>query len=310
MLEIAELIFPVFAVVAIGFAVARLDLVGEAGERGLNGIVFWVTTPALLFRTMATMRPMGVADLGLIGAYFSATLVLYALALAGARLAGWRGLDRLAVAAMGVTFANSVMMGIPIVERAYGAEGLVLLTLIISVHSVILIGLSTLLIEVSRGGSSPAATLATTAVAVGRNPFLVAIALGLAWSLAGLKLWGPLDRTLALVGGATTPMALVTVGAGLARIRLAGAIAPGAAIASAKLLAMPVLVWASARFVFGLPDLAVAVAVTSAALPSGINAFILARRYEIAVAETTAAILLSTLAAPVTLFFAMALTRP
>lgn len=310
MLAIAELILPVFAVIAIGFAIARFELVGEAGERGLNDLVYWITTPALLFRTMAAMRPMGAGDLGVVGAYFTATLLLYLLALAGGRVLGWRGLDRLAVGAMGVTFANSVMMGIPIVERTFGAEGLVLLTLIISVHSVILIGLSTLLIEASRGASRPAATLVTTANAVGRNPILIAIALGLAWGSAGLGLPGPLDRTLALVGGATTPVALITVGAGLARIALAGAFAPGAAIAAAKLVVMPALVWASARFVFDLPDLAVAVAVTCAALPSGINAFILARRYDVAVPETTAAILLSTLAAPATLAVAMALTKP
>jgi len=310
MLEIVELILPIFAVVALGWGLARFGFVDEPGERGLNALVYWITTPALLFRTMATMRPPEIADAGLLGAYFSAALAVYALALVGARMAGRSALDWRAVAAMGVTFSNSVLMGIPIVERAYGAEGLVMLTLIISIHGAIFIGLSTMLIEVARGAARPAATLRATALAVVKNPFLAAIAAGFAWDLAGLRLPTVVDRTLAMIGAATVPVALVTVGAGLARIRLAGALGPGAAIAAAKLLLMPAAVWVAARHVFALPPHAVAVAVTSAALPSGINAFILARRYEIAIAETTAAILLSTVVAPVTLAAVLALTRP
>src|SRR5262245_27499635 len=338
MLDIVELILPIFAVVALGWGLARFGFVDEAGERGLNALVYWITTPALLFRTMATMRPPGIADAGLLGAYFAAALAVYAIALAGARAAGKPALDWRAVAAMGVTFSNSVLMGIPIVERAYGAEGLVLLTLIISIHGAVFIGLSTMLIEVSRGAARPAETLRTTVLAVVKNPFLAAIAAGLAADLAGLRLPTVIDRTLAMVGAATAaglaadlaglrlptvidrtlamvgaatvPVALVTVGAGLARIRLAGALGPGAAIAAAKLLLMPAAVWLAARHVFALPPLAVAVAVTSAALPSGINAFILARRYEVALAETTAAIVLSTIAAPVTLAAGMGRRRP
>ena len=309
MLGIVELILPVFGVIALGWFLARFGFIDEAGERGINALVYWATTPALLFRTMATMRPIASEDLGIVAAYFAATLAVYVLALEGARRAGWR-LDRRAVAALGVTFSNSVLMGIPIIERAYGAEGLVLLTLIISVHAAIMVGLSTLLCEIGRGAAHPAATLGATAMVIARNPFLVAIALGLVASIARLRLPDFADRTLALVGAATTPVALVCVGAGLARIRLAGALVPGAAIGAAKLLVMPVAVWVAARHVFALPPLAVAVATASAALPSGINAFILARRYNVAIPETTAAILLSTLASPLTLALAIAATRP
>src|SRR5262245_13914148 len=229
MLDIVELILPIFAVVALGWGLARFGFVDEAGERGLNALVYWITTPALLFRTMATMRPPGLADAGLLGAYFSAALAVYGIALVGARVAGRAALDWRAVAAMGVTFSNSVLMGIPIVERAYGAEGLVLLSLIISIHGAVFIGLSTTLIEVSRGAARPAATLRVAVLAVVKNPFLAAIAAGLAWDLAGMRLPTVIDRTLAMVGAATVPVALVTVGAGLARIRLAGALGPGAA---------------------------------------------------------------------------------
>jgi predicted permease len=62
-----------------------------------------------------------------------------------------------------------------------------------------------------------------------------------------------------------------------------------------KMLALPALVWAVA-IAAGLGPLETAVAVTAAALPTGANPFILAKRYRLGEARSGATVLVATLA--------------
>jgi len=68
---------------------------------------------------------------------------------------------------------------------------------------------------------------------------------------------------------------------------------------------MPLLVWGLC-FVFGLGALETAVAVTTAALPTGANAFLLARRYAIGAETSGATVLVSTLISVLTLAMVLA----
>ena len=57
---------------------------------------------------------------------------------------------------------------------------------------------------------------------------------------------------------------------------------------------------------FGLTPVSLAVAVTMAALPTGINAYLFGARYDSATAEATSTILISTLVSVLTLGFLLA----
>ena len=56
-------------------------------------------------------------------------------------------------------FANTVMLGIPLVLTAYGEAGAVPLFIIISLHSILLVGSGTMLIEIARGDTRGLVTL-------------------------------------------------------------------------------------------------------------------------------------------------------
>ncbi len=89
----------------------------------------------------------------------------------------------------------------------------------------------------------------------------------------------PLD----LVAGAAVPVLLLNFGLSLAGDRI---LAPGpyrkdVILASAlKLVAMPIVAWAFAHFVFGLQGRALFAAVVLAGLPSAQNVFNWAQRYD------------------------------
>ena len=114
-----------------------------------------------------------------------------------------------------------------------------------------------------------------------------AIALGAVASALQWTLPGPVDKTVAMLADAASPVALFTIGAVLARSQmnqheqvLARDYVP---IALAKLLAHPLLVWLAgqAAIALGAPlsPLALTVLVLLAALPSASNVSLLAERF-------------------------------
>ena len=90
------------------------------------------------------------------------------------------------------------------------------------------------------------------------------------------------------------PCAVFAMGAALAGFRLSGAAADAGVGVSLKLVAHPLLVWLLATYVFELEPLWRDVATVMAALPAGVNVYLVADRYQSGVAGGVTAILIST----------------
>lgn len=295
MLALTQTLAPLIATIAVGFVLARTGILSAAGEAGLSAVVFHVATPALLFRAMAGAAP-ALDDMRLMAAYFLPCLGLYAVWVWVAWRWSGQGLGVAAVGAMGGVFGNTVLLGVPLVGSLHGPPGLRILVLIVSIHSALLFTLTSLLAGAGagrRGGR--AAWMALRGAAA--NPIVLSIAAGAIWASLGPALPRAVDATLALLGAATTPLALIAVGFSLAGLRLGAVAAPCSAVAAVKLAALPLAVWASSTLVFALDPLAVAVATLAAALPTGTNVHVLARRSGTGTEIAAGAIFLSTIAA-------------
>jgi hypothetical protein len=188
------------------------------------------------------------------------------------------------------------------VLAAFGDAGLVPLTIIISVHSLLLLSLTTVVVEAGRGHAGGALRMAeATAIAIAGNPVILSIVAGFLWRLTGFAVPAPLQHLIDLLAAAATPAALFSLGATLAGFRLAGDLAESLVVVAIKLLVLPVVVWLFATGIFHLGALDTAVATTCAALPTGSNAFILAQRYNLYVARAASSVLISTALSIVTL---------
>jgi predicted permease len=102
-----------------------------------------------------------------------------------------------------------------------------------------------------------------------------------------------LRRTLDFLGASAPPLALFCLGGGLAGIAGAAMWKETLAIVAAKLFILPASVFVLS-LAFGLTPIEQAVAVTMAALPTGANAFILARRYATGADRSGSAVVVST----------------
>jgi malonate transporter len=296
---------------AIGFLAGRLQWIRDAAVKDLSNLVFLVLIPALLFRTMSAVR-FEELDLRPVLAYFPAALLLLAVSIA------WRGFNRASVVmAMAGVFSNMVMIGITLVELAYGKAGLVTLLTLVSVHALILLTTGSIVLELAvareaRAGGERAPHLLQTALSAIKgaliHPIPLPIISGLLFSQSGLSLPTVIDKPLLLLGNAFGPLSLVLMGVTLASTPLRGHLRDALWITLSKNLILPVMVGLCA-WALGITGLPLTVIVVAGALPIGANVFLFAQRYDVAQELTTASMGMTTLVSLFTLsLFMLALS--
>ncbi|WP_448253472.1 AEC family transporter [Ottowia oryzae] len=301
---------PVVLLIAIGFAAGRLRLIRGEAVRDLSNLVFLVLVQALLFRTMATAH-LERLDLRSVALYY---IVAGAMFFALLFIQGLN--SRSAVVALAAIFSNTLMIGVPLVQLAYGQAGLVHLFTLISMHALVLLTLATVVIELlvareqaangQQGHRPIAATVARAVKNAILHPVPLPIIAGFLYSLTGLGLHPVVERPLKLLGDAFGPVALVLVGVTLAQTAIGPHLRGATGISLLKCVVHPLLM-ALAGWALGLSGLALSVMVVAAALPVGANVFLFSQRYHKAEELVTASVAVSTAVAVVTVSITMAL---
>src|SRR5690606_13311478 len=134
------------------------------------------------------------------------------------------------------------------------------------------------------------------------NPLVLGILAGLAWRGSGLPLPSLAERLVEALAGVAGPVALFAMGLGLCRFGISGTIKPAMALSALKLFLMPATALATA-YLFGLPPLTAKVAVLAAALPAGVNSYLIAAQFGTGQALASNQMSLSTAMAVVTTSF-------
>jgi len=296
---ILGIVVPVFALIGMGALAVHLRLVEMAAVRGMTDFVFYTAMPALLFASIIQAPPLRLVDVA--GSFLAGALVMFGIGLLLARTMFGAGLANASVFGLDCVFGNTVMLGIPIVDAAYGRDGVANLLAVIAFHSAVLLPVATVFIEAgSTRGRSPLGVLRAALPGVARNPVVVAITLAFVWRLTGLGMPSAVMRFLGLVGAAGPPLALFCLGAALPRPTGWSDLREVSLAALLKLVALPALVALIAHLV-GVRGVAFSVVVLAAALPTGANAFLLARRFETMMEESASTVVVTTALSMVTL---------
>ena len=307
-----SIIAPVFALIVMGAAAVRLRLLEMVAVRGMSDFVFYAAMPSLLFGSVAGAPPLRLVDVA--GSFLAGATLLFGIAAIIARTVLRAQLAQASVFALNCVFGNTVMLGIPVIDAAYGRQGVAYLLAVIAFHSGLLLPLATILIEADpashggRVGQGPIAVLRAALPGLVRNPVVVSIVLAFLWRATGLAIPSPVQRLLSLLGAAGPPLALFCLGATLPRptgwsdlreVSIAGVF---------KLVVMPALVAVIAHAA-GVSGIAFAVVVMASALPTGANAFLLARRFSTMAEASASTVVVSTALSVVTLTVLLAWLR-
>lgn len=302
-------VLPVFGFIALGYVTVAARLVPAAATEGLTAFVFTVAVPLLLFRALGTLALPEVSPWPFWGAYFAGAAVNLAAGILVTRRVFGRDARAGVIGGLCAAYGNIVMVGIPLVNQAFGEAGLVTILVLVAIHLPVMMVVSAILIETADLGHGPRLlpTAARIARELIRNPLIVGILAGGAFRLTGLPLTGPARTVIDGIAGTATPLALVTLGMTLNRYGIRGNVRPAIVLGALKLVLMPAIVYVFAVEVFALPPLAAAVAVVTAACPTGANAFLIATRFDTGHALSANAITLTTVASLATLTVALAL---
>ncbi|MBP6853293.1 MAG: AEC family transporter [Rhodoferax sp.] len=299
-LVVLSALLPVVALILLGLLVGRTGWVSPAWVGRLSTLSFMVLTPVVLFRTMGRVH---VEQLDL----RPAAVYIAALGLVFAGMVWWRGMNRTAVVlALGVTYSNAVMIGIPLVQLAWGDAGLVTLLTLIPVHSLVLLTAATVALEFAlareQAARAPVRTghlLRVSGLALRKallHPVPLPIIAGLLFAQTGWVMPPLAEQLMRWVGMAFGPLALMLVGIALAGSTIGAQMRPALQLAAIKNLAVPVLA-AGLGWALGMRGVPLTVLVATAALPMGANVFIFSQRYGVAQPLITASVAVSTLLA-------------
>jgi malonate transporter len=298
--SVFEAILPVFGILIIGYAAARLGLMEQSGIDGLSKFVFNFAVPLLLFRKLAQAGLPDPMPWELpIAFYGGVTAIFLVTAMLGATLFR-RGRAEAVSYGAAACYGNVILVGIPIVLAVYGDRASVPLFIIAGIHTLFLIPLVSLGYAFVGGNGRGFASLGDIVGDLVRNPILIGLAAGLLYGRYGPPLPHVVSETMRLLGEASMPAALFAVGGTLARYSIGGQVAHAFMLSLIKLVLLPLVVWFLAERFVGLPHLWTKVAVLLAALPSGVTAFLLADRYGAAKNTVTTTVVLSTLLGLVT----------
>ena len=263
MLRILGIVFPIFGVVAAGYAYARFKH-GRGGiQMGFaNQLNMDVFVPALVFAALAS-KDFSLLDnvplaLGGLAVVLGSGLISWPVA-------RWLGVDpKTFVPPM--MFTNSGNMGLPLMMLAFGEKVLPLAVVLFFVENVLHYSLGTWLLD-------HRARLLT----LWRNPVIAASLAGMAVSLMGLSVWPPLYLGIKMLGDVSIPLLLFSLGVRLTESTLSD-VRLGMVGAVICPLSGGLIAWWVAP-VLGLSGVPAAMLFVFGCLPPAVLNFVFAEKY-------------------------------
>jgi malonate transporter len=302
------IVLPVFLVVGAGYLAVRLKLSPDAGIDALMKFATGFAVPCLLFRAMYELELGTAMRTDHMAAFYGGSIFIFVLAAVISRRIFSRRPGEAVSAGFSAMFGNSVLLGIPIMQRAYGEAELSAMYALIALHAPIFYAIGIFSMEMLRqDGTGAAGALLRTGRSIATNRLMLGLGLGLAANIAGLILPGVAYDAISMFARAALPVALFGLGGVLTRYALKAEIGEALMISVLSLVVRPALVWLLAAQVFGLPEAFVRAAVVMAAMPPGVNGYVFAAMYGRAVGTAASAVILGTILSLATITIWLAL---
>ncbi|EKO3915651.1 AEC family transporter [Vibrio fluvialis] len=258
--QVVSILFPVMALVCVGYAIGRWL---KPDFRPINRINMDTFLPALVFSSLATM-PLDTAQLPLIYASLIAVLIPGILMIPICKLGGW---NFKAWAPLHM-FRNSGNLAIPLFTYTFGETALSSAVLLFVVSACLHISLGLALL--SKGGSFRQIFTA---------PVFIATVVAMLFNLSGTPVWKPLYEATALLGQAAVPVMLLSLGSQMTNMRLAG-LRVGL-ISTAQSLTTGAVAFALIYFFIPLPTMQLQMMVLFTMLPPAVMNYLFAERFHI-----------------------------
>ena len=294
MSALLDVIIPVFLIIGFGYCTVWSKLFSTDTIDGLMKFTQNFAIPVLLFDAIAKVDLVNVFDFNLFFSFYVGATAGFLIGFLGSRYMFQRSLEDSVVIGFCCLFSNTVMLGLPITERAYGEEALKHNYAIVSVHAPFCYFLGITVMELVRS-TEKSISKKTLVIfkAMFSNALVVGIVLGFLVNILGIDLAKTIQASIDMITAVALPAALFGMGGVLYQYRPEGDIGPITMVCLVSLLLHPVIVWITGLS-SGLTDMQMRSAVITAAMAPGINTYVFANIYGRAKRVASTGVLLST----------------
>jgi malonate transporter len=254
--------------------------------------------PVLLYKNIAAIDLATAFQPSLLLSFYIGAFTGFVFGFCIARFGFGRALPDSVAIGFACLFSNSLLLGVPITERAYGSEALAGNFAIISVHAPIIYAFGIMAMEAAlarqTGGKPFVQVLGQIAKGVATQPLVVGLGLGFVVNLFGIPQPASLNAAVAMVASAAIPTALFGLGGVLTRYRPEGDAKLIATVVFASLILHPTVTYLLGRFVFVLDIAALRSSTVTASMPPGVNAYMFAFMFGVGKRVAATSILVAT----------------
>ena len=269
-----------FALMAAGFLVRRIGIVSDEGRKSLIDLIMYLILPCSILKsfcgdfsqdTLKSCLTVFLLGLGIQIFSFVYGRIVYRS----------QPEARRKCLQYGIMCSNSGLLGNPVAEGMYGAEGLML-------ASVFLIPLRIMMWSLGIAVFSGTTDRRATAKKVLTHPCILACVLGIAIMLTGLRLPELPMKVIGYIGQCNTALCMMVIGMILVGVDFR------------KMITMEVAVYALHRLVIIATERGLAVILS--AMPAGASTSILAAKYNMEPEFATKLVVFSTVLSIATIF--------
>jgi predicted permease len=301
LMQIADLILPVFAVILTGWIVGITGYLSRALSDALIHFAYNIAMPALLIVTIAQEPSHSLINWRFLVAFGGGSLLCFLLVFGMVSIRGSRSLASRTMHGMAASMTNTGFVALPVLQAIYGPRAVLPAAIATVFVAVVMFPVAVILLELGQrdehGSRTPPMV---TAKHVVLNPMVLSTLVGMLCSVLGLRMPGPVTAYLGILADALTPCALFAIGLGLSIDGLRANIGRASMLSAIKLIIMPLIVY-GLSVSLGLSPLYTIAAVICAAVPTAKTVYILAGEYRCEEMMVASTVSLTTLASVVSL---------
>lgn len=283
--EFIPIVVSIFGLIGLGFLCAKSGYLAADAGQGLADFVFKLAIPVLLARTLAHADFVSVDPWPLWGAYFGGVAVVWIAGYVTIRHGFGRDVQASAVGGISAIFANTVLVGIPVIQAAYGDAKLVFALPVLAINLLFIMTASLIVNEIALAADgireariNMREILRPLAGGLAKNPIIIGIACGVLWRASGLEPYRAIGMIIDSLAGVAGPLALVAVGMSLSTYGATRHYLAASSLSVLKLVGHPLAVLGLGS-ALGLEGAALSTIVLLAAAPTGVHAYILANQF-------------------------------
>ena len=294
MSALLDVIIPVFLIIGFGYCAVWTKLFSEETIDGLMKFTQNFAIPVLLFDAIAKVDLFNVFDLSLFLSFYLGATAGFLIGFLGSRYLFGRPIEDSVAIGFCCLFSNTVMLGLPITERAYGTDALQYNFAIVSIHAPFCYFLGITVMELVKSSEkSIKKNVFVILKAMFSNALVVGIVLGFIVNILGLSIADTIQASIDMITAVALPAALFGMGGILYQYRPEGDAGPILMVCAVSLIIHPLIVWLTGSK-FNLHDAQMKSAVITAAMAPGINTYVFANMYGRARRVASTGVLLST----------------